>query len=276
MRIYFLYFVSGGIFFFQSYYSFYGQPIIFHSYGWNTYSILASGVLFCAGYIFLYKQKIGSSLAFASTSIILIHHIKVYNEIISSTKTVGLDALNIFYILFPVVLQLLILLHSSLYIFLGSKKLENEEFQTKYFPTSINRDIAAIVGSAMIIVTVGVISILILFTGVVKNVEREVVWKLGQDKFQSSKKVLFIFNDYPNYFIEFYSSKLADKLKLGVKEKIKINITFITDFGNLRGYKVMSIEGDESSQFGFHILNMECGSGYPECKIKPIAPWEEK
>ena len=38
----------------------------------------------------------------------------------------------------------------------------------------------------------------------------------------------------------------------------------------------MSIEGDESSQYGFHILNMECGSGYPECKIKPIAPWEEK
>jgi len=99
---------------------------------------------------------------------------------------------------------------------------------------------------------------------------------LGQDKFQSSKKVLFIFKEYPNYFIEFYSSSLAEKLKLSVKKNIKINITFITDFGNLRGYKVMSIEGDESSQYGFHILNMDCGNGYPECKTKPIAPWEEK
>lgn len=276
MRIYFLYFVSGGIFFFQSYYSFYGQPIIFHSYGWSTYSILASGLLFCAGYIFLYYQRVGSLLAFASTFIILIHHIKVYNEIIASTKRVELEANNIIYILLPIVLQLLIILHSFFYIFLGSKKLNNEKIQTKYFPTTINRDIAAIVGSAMIIVTVGVISILILFTGVVKNVERDVVWAIGQDKFQSSKKVIFIFKDYPNYFIEFYSSKLADKLKLSDKERIKINIIFITDFGNLRGYKVMSIEGDESSRYGFHILNMECGNGYPECKTKPIAPWEEK
>jgi len=276
MRIYFLYFVSGGIFFFQSYYSFYGQPIIFHSYGWSTYSIVASGILFFSGYIFLYYQKIGSSLAFASTSIILIHHIKVYYEIIASTKKVGLDANNILYILFPIVLQILILLHSSIYILMGSKKITNEEFQRKYFPASVNRDVAAIVGSAMIIVTVGVISILILFTGVVKNVEREVIWAHGQDKFQSSKKIIFVFKEYPNYFIEFYSGKLAEKLKLSKKEKIKINISFITDFGNLKGYKVMSIEGDESSQYGFHILNMECGNGYPECKAKPMAPWEEK
>jgi hypothetical protein len=276
MRIYFLYFVSGGIFFFQSYYSFYGQPIIFHSYGWSTYSIIASGILFFAGYIFLYHQKIGSSLAFASTTIILIHHSKVYNEIIASTKRDGLDANNILYIICPVTLQLLILLHSSIYILMGSKRMMNEEIQKKYFPTNVNKDVAAIVGSAMIIVTVGVISILILFTGVVKNVERDVTWALGQDKFQSSKKVLFIFKDYPNYFIEFYSTKLAEKLKLSNKEKFKINITFVTDFGNLKGYKVMSIEGDESSQYGFHILNMECGNGYPECKTKPMAPWEEK
>jgi predicted PurR-regulated permease PerM len=51
---------------------------------------------------------------------------KVYNEILASTKRVELEANNIIYILLPVVLQLLIILHSFFYIFLGSKKLKNE------------------------------------------------------------------------------------------------------------------------------------------------------
>jgi hypothetical protein len=274
MRIYFLYFISGGIFFFQSYYSLYGQSILNHRYGWSSYAIFSSGVLFLSGFFFLYYQKIGSFLAFISSIVILIHHSKVYLDIFSSSDTQR-DG-NLLYLVVPIFFQLVILFHSLSYLFISLNNISLNRFWEKFYPRIIDKNVASIVGSAMVIVTVGVISILILFTGVVKRVEREMIWKKESGSSPTSKKTIFIFKEYPNYTMEFYSSKLNEKLKIDSNRSVKMGIKFITDFGVLRGYTVTTIDEEESNLFGFHILNMECGNEYPDCTKKPIAPWEEK
>ncbi len=274
MRIYFLYFVSGGIFFFQTYYSLYGQSILNHRYGWSSYAIFASGVLFLSGFFFLYYQKIGSFLAFISSLIVFIHHAKVYVDIFVSSHSFRDEKL--FFFVIPIFFQLLILFHSLSYLFITLNKVSLNGTWEKYYPRFIDKNVASIVGSAMVIVTVGLLSILILFTGVVKRVEREMIWKKESDSSSSSKKIIFIFKEYPNYTMEFYSSKLNEKLKIDPNRSVKMGIKFITDFGALRGYTVTTIDEEESNQYGFHILNMECGNGYPECTTKPKVPWEEK
>jgi hypothetical protein len=107
-------------------------------------------------------------------------------------------------------------------------------------------------------------------------VEREVNWKIEEDKFRRGKKVILIFKEYPNYFFEYYSDKLANKLVMSDLNTLKIKFSYSTDFGNLTGYKVLSIDNDSGIEYGFHLLSSECGNGYPECNGKPIAPWEEK
>lgn len=216
----------------------------------------------------------GSFLAFISSLVILIHHSKVYLDIFTSSNTLR-DG-NLLYLVVPIFFQLVILFHSLSYLFISLNKISPTGSLEKYFPSYIDKNVASIVGSAMVIVTVGLISILILFTGVVKRVEREMIWKKESDSSLTTKKTKFIFKEYPNYTMEFYSSKLNEKLKVDPNRSVKMGIKFITDFGALRGYTVTTIDEEESNQYGFHILNMECGNGYPECTTKPIAPWEEK
>ena len=272
MRIFLFYIFLGGFYFFQNYYSFHQVHFGSDGYGLSLYAIISSIVLYLSGYIFLYHQKSGVLIALFCNLLLITHNINIYIGNISIVQDYKLS----YTLGFSLVLQLLLIFHSILYLFISPEIIEKSKFYKSYFPFSIDKKIASIVGSATVIVSVGIVSVLVLFTGVTRVVEREVNWKIEEDKFHRGKKVILIFKEYPNYFFEFYSDKLANKLMKSDLSVLKIKFSYSTDFGNLTGYKVLSIDNDTGIDYGFHLLTSECGNEYPVCNGKPIAPWEEK
>jgi hypothetical protein len=272
MRIFLLYIVLGGLYFFQNYYSIHLNHNTSDGYGLSQYAILASIVLYLSGYFFLYHIKLGVFFALICNLVLIIHNINIY----IGYYGVG-QALKIGYsLVLSIFLQFLVVIHAFIYFFLANERLKNSLLLKSYFPLSIDKKLASIVGSAMVIVTAGIISILVLFTGVTRQLEREVSWKIEEDRFHRGKKVLLIFKEYPNYYFEFFSDNLANKLILSNQSTLNIKFLYSTDFGNLTGYKVLSIDNDSVLEYGFHLLTSECGNGFPECEGKPKAPWEGK
>jgi len=272
MRIFLFYIFLGGFYFFQNYYSFHQVQFGSNGYGLSLYAIISSIVLYLSGYIFLYHQKTGVLIALFCNLLLILHNINIYLGNINLVQNYQLT----YSLGFSLIIQFLFVVHSILYLFISQEFIEKSKFFKSYFPSSIDKKVASIVGSATVIVSVGIISVFILFTGVTRVVERDVIWKIEEDNFHRGKKVLLIFKEYPNYFFEFYSDKLADELVKRNLSSLKIKFSYSTDFGNLTGYKVLSIDNDSGIDYGFHLLTFECGNGYPDCNGKPIAPWEGK
>ena len=272
MRIFLIYIVLGGLYFFQNYYSIHLNHNTSDGYGLSQYATLASIILYFSGYLFLFHLKLGVFFALVCNIVLITHNINIYigNYGVGQEYKIGYS------LVFTIILQFLVVVHSFIYFFISEEYIKKSHILKSYFPFSIDKKMAAIVGSAMVIVTVGIISILVLFTGVTRQLERDVSWKIEEDRYHRGKKVLLIFKDYPNYYFEFFSDNLANKLTLSKQSTVKIKFSYSTDFGNLTGYKVLSIDNDSVIEYGFHLLTSECGNGFPECEGKPKAPWEGK
>ena len=268
MKIFLLYAITGGIYFFQTYFSFSFFDTNSNLYGLRSFAILGSFGLFSSGFLFLFFQSYGSLLCLVSSTIIFVHLLELLYQ---KSITYKFDLFSYF----SLSILLLSFVHSFLYLLLNKDRLDNK-FKNSYFPEKIDRRVSTIVGSACTIVSVGIISIIILFTNVSKEIEKEVTWKLEDIKNNRSKKVLLIFQAHPNYFIEFFSDKLAEKLIENRSSITKLKVIFTLDFGRLKGYKILSIDNEPIDNYGFYNLSMECGNGFPECIDKPIPPWEGK
>ena len=218
MRIFLFYIFLGGFYFFQNYYSFHQVHFGSDGYGLSMYAILSSIFLYLSGYIFLYHQKSGVLIALFCNILLILHNINIYIGNINIVQDYKLS----YSLGFSLIFQLLLILHSIIYLFISPEIVEKSKLFKSYFPLSIDKKIASIVGSATVIVSVGIISVLVLFTGVTRVVEREVNWKIEEDKFRRGKKVILIFKEYPNYFFEYYSDKLANKLVMSDLNTLKI------------------------------------------------------
>ena len=150
----------------------------------------------------------------------------------------------------------------------------NSKFYNTYFPRVIERRVALIVSTAAILVTFGLISIVILFIDVRKKVERYATWNIEENNFFHTKKIVFEFKEYPGYIIEFTSEKLYEKLISEKKSSIPIEIEFSLDFGNVKGYKILSLDGDKVEKYGFYLFSNRCLTINNNCSMIPL--WEEK
>jgi hypothetical protein len=59
-------------------------------------------------------------------------------------------------------------------------------------------------------------------------------------------EVIFSFIEFPEYFIGYHSSELADHLKRNDKKEVKALIEITSDYGKVRGYSVLEIAGEKS------------------------------
>ena len=52
--------------------------------------------------------------------------------------------------------------------------------------------------------------------------------------------------EFPEYYIGYHSSDLADHIKKNGKEEVKALIEITSDYGKVRGYSVLEIAGAKS------------------------------
>lgn len=200
-----------------------------------------------------------------STTILIYHIIELY----INTK----DLLKINF-LSHILLLFFMNIHSILFLTQPNWLKNYQNFYKKYFLLNIDKRVANIVSTASILVTIGIISIIILFVDVKKKVERYAFWEIQENKFFQTRKIIFRFRDYPGNLIEFSSNNLSEKLKNVNKKEVPMLLEFNLDFGKIKGYKVLSLDGEKPEKYGFYLFSFNCPSNSIECPGIPL--WEEK
>ena len=93
------------------------------------------------------------------------------------------------------------------------------------------------------------------FIGQTKTREYMMSWKIKSPQLDGEAneganikvpEVIFSFIEFPEHFIGYHSSELADHLKKNAKEEVKALIEITSDYGNVRGYSVLEIAGVKS------------------------------
>lgn len=267
MRIFIYYILLGSFFFFQTYYS--RDLFDFYSgYGLRSYAILASAILFISGFILLYKPPIAIIISGICSLVILLHlfefkKISIYFPSIQWAKFWALSFILIINIIYTIV-----------YFYRPEKNTKLSMILSPFFPDFIDKKVAAIVTTGMILILFGLISILILFIDVKRNIVREATWKLEDDKYFKNKKIIFGFKNFPGYQLHFESELLSKKLLYNNKQHVNIILEFTLDFGMMKSYKVISIDGDPANEFGFYSLAYDCSTTNNNCSNRSI--WEEE
>ena len=87
------------------------------------------------------------------------------------------------------------------------------------------------------------------FIGQTRTREYMMSWEIKSPHERAETKgpeVIFYFMEFPEHYIGYHSSDLADHIKKNGTEEVKVLIEITSDYGKVRGYSVLEIAGAKS------------------------------